>query len=45
MTYIIDQEGVVRHVFSSQLGVTKHVKEALRTLKSIGSQGGAHKGT
>jgi peroxiredoxin Q/BCP len=45
VTYVIDEEGVVRRVFSSQLGVTKHVKEALRTLKSIGSQGGAHKGT
>jgi thioredoxin-dependent peroxiredoxin len=36
VTYVIDEEGVVRHVFSSQLGVTKHVEEALRGLESIG---------
>jgi len=35
VTYVIDEEGVVRHVFSSQLGVTKHVEEALRTLESL----------
>jgi thioredoxin-dependent peroxiredoxin len=45
VTYVIDEEGVVRRVFSSQIGVTKHVQEALRTLESIGSQGGTHKGT
>jgi len=26
---------VVRHVFSSQIGVEKHVAEALKTLESI----------
>jgi peroxiredoxin Q/BCP len=36
VTYVIDDEGVVRHVFSSQLGVTKHVEEALAALGSIG---------
>jgi len=35
VTYVIDNEGVVRHVFSSQLGVTKHVEEALVALESI----------
>jgi peroxiredoxin Q/BCP len=35
VTYVIDDEGVVRHVFSSQLGVTKHDEEALRALGSI----------
>jgi thioredoxin-dependent peroxiredoxin len=38
VTYVIDQRGVVRHVFSSQVGVEKHVEEALKALKSIGSQ-------
>ena len=42
VTYVIDEEGVVRHVFSSQLGVTKHVEEALRALESIGSEGETH---
>ena len=35
VTYVIDNKGVVRHVFSSQLGVTKHVEEALIALESI----------
>ena len=35
VTYVIDAEGVVRHVFSSQLGVERHVEEALRALGSV----------
>ena len=35
VTYVIDKEGVVRHVFSSQVGVEKHVEEALKALRSI----------
>ena len=34
VTYVIDREGIVRHVFSSQLGVEKHVEEALKALQS-----------
>jgi thioredoxin-dependent peroxiredoxin len=26
VTYVIDEEGVVRHIFSSQLGVSRHVE-------------------
>jgi peroxiredoxin Q/BCP len=45
VTYVIDKEGVVRHVFSSQLGVTRHVKEALRAFDAIRlHDGGSHKG-
>jgi thioredoxin-dependent peroxiredoxin len=40
VTYLIDKEGVVRHVFSSQLGVTQHVKRALRALEATGVQDG-----
>jgi thioredoxin-dependent peroxiredoxin len=36
VTYVIDEEGVVRHIFSSQLGVERHVEEALEALRSIG---------
>jgi peroxiredoxin Q/BCP len=36
VTYVIDKEGVVRHVFSSQLGVTRHVEQALEALEAIG---------
>jgi peroxiredoxin Q/BCP len=33
VTYVIDEEGVVRHVFSSQLGVERHVEEAIEALR------------
>jgi thioredoxin-dependent peroxiredoxin len=35
VTYVIDEDGVVRNVFSSQIAVEKHVEEALNTLDSI----------
>ncbi len=37
VTYVIDQEGVVRHVFSFQHQVARHVEEALEALGSIGA--------
>jgi peroxiredoxin Q/BCP len=37
VTYVIDEGSMVRHVFSSQVGVERHVEEALKTLQSIGS--------
>jgi peroxiredoxin Q/BCP len=41
VTYVIDREGVVRHVFASQLSVKRHVQEALRALRSDVSKAGA----
>src|SRR3712207_1172440 len=38
VTYVIDEGGVVRHVFSSQLGVTRHVEEALKAIREIQGQ-------
>jgi peroxiredoxin Q/BCP len=38
VTYVIDERCVVRHVFSSQLGVTRHVEEALGALGEIHDQ-------
>ena len=35
VTYVIDKAGIVRHAFNSQLNATKHVAEALSTLKQI----------
>jgi peroxiredoxin Q/BCP len=35
VTYVIDQEGVVRHVFSSQVEAARHVEEALKTVRSV----------
>jgi thioredoxin-dependent peroxiredoxin len=36
VTYVIDSEGIVRHVFSSQLAASRHVEEALGALRAIG---------
>jgi peroxiredoxin Q/BCP len=38
VTYVIDEEGMVRHVFSSQVEAGRHVEEAVEVLKSIGSE-------
>jgi peroxiredoxin Q/BCP len=38
VTYVIDGRGVVRHVFSSQTGVQKHVGEALDALNEIAAR-------
>ena len=35
VTYVIDREGVVRHVFSSQMDTRRHVQESLATLGEI----------
>ncbi|EYF03524.1 peroxiredoxin [Chondromyces apiculatus] len=35
VTFVIDKEGIVRHVFSSQLQATKHVSEALAIVKQL----------
>lgn len=35
VTYIIDRQGVVRHIFSSQMNVRGHVEEAIETLKKL----------
>jgi len=37
VTYVIDEKGVIRHIFSSQLGAKSHVEEALKFLSSIDS--------
>ena len=36
VTYVIDKKGVVRHIFSSQVGIDRHVEDALEALESIG---------
>ena len=35
VTYVIDREGIVRHVFSSQLAVERHVEEALQVVRRL----------
>ena len=34
VTYVIDRDGIVRHVFDSQLQATRHVAEALQALET-----------
>ena len=36
VTYIIDKQGIVRHIFSSQFTPEKHITEALKTLQTMG---------
>lgn len=35
VTYVIDQEGTVRHMFNSQLNIKGHIENALTVLKSL----------
>jgi len=35
VTYIIDKEGIVRHIFSAHFAPEKHIAEALKTLHSF----------
>ena len=34
-TYVIDRQGVVRHVFSSQMDARRHVEEAVSALQKL----------
>lgn len=38
VTYVIDRDGVVRHIFNSQRETTKHIDEALVTVQRITGQ-------
>ena len=42
VTYVIDREGVIRHIFSSQFQPTKHVTEALTVLRTLYGDPGTH---
>jgi len=35
VTFVIDRDGIVRHVFNSQLQATKHVDEALTVIRRL----------
>jgi len=35
VTYIIDNQGIVKHLFNSQINPTKHVDEAIRILSTL----------
>jgi thioredoxin-dependent peroxiredoxin len=38
VTYVIDKQGVVRHIFSSQFTPEKHITEALTALQALDKQ-------
>ncbi|MBX3421153.1 MAG: peroxiredoxin [Pirellulaceae bacterium] len=35
VTYVIDRQGVVRHIFNSQLDGGRHIEESLRTVREL----------
>lgn len=35
VTFVIDQKGTIKHQFSSQLSIGKHIKEALAVVKGL----------
>ena len=35
VTFVVDKEGIIRHVFQSQTQATRHVDEALQIVKSL----------
>ena len=40
VTYVVDKDGIVRRIYASQLGVEKHVEEALEVLQHVRLQDG-----
>jgi thioredoxin-dependent peroxiredoxin len=38
VTYVIDKQGIVRHIFNSQWSASGHVPEALRVIKELKAQ-------
>ena len=38
VTYVIDKQGVVQHVFNSQLNSVRHIDEALTVVKRLATQ-------
>jgi peroxiredoxin Q/BCP len=36
VSYVIDREGIVRHMFSGQFAVDRHVREALEAVRKLG---------
>ncbi len=38
VTYVIDKQGVIRHIFTSQINVERHIAEALATLRQLSAE-------
>ncbi len=39
VTFIIDRQGIIRHIFSSQVNIPKHISDALAVIKSLQQTG------
>jgi len=35
VTYVIDKQGIIRHIFSSQFAPEKHVDESLKIIQAL----------
>jgi len=42
VTYVIDREGIVRHVFNSQFAAGRHVEEALEMIRKLAASPGGN---
>ena len=42
VTYVIDRDGIVRHVFNSQFQPAQHIAEALEALRRLDRPGASH---
>ena len=38
VTYVIDKQGVIRNIYTSQLNIDKHVAQALATLRALNAE-------
>jgi thioredoxin-dependent peroxiredoxin len=38
VTYVIDKQGIVRHIFSSMISMEKHITESLQTIQTLNAQ-------
>jgi peroxiredoxin Q/BCP len=38
VTYVIDRQGIIRHIFNSQFSADRHVSEALKIVRTLSSE-------
>ena len=41
VTFVIDKQGIIRHIFNSQIAFDRHISESLATLRSLNAQASA----
>jgi peroxiredoxin Q/BCP len=40
VTFVMDSQGIIRHIFSSQLNINKHIDDALRVIRRLQAEEG-----